>query len=837
MKQHGLCAGRLSTGVWFPRYVNDLVASKSTIKSDSRRLEARRKRSEERDVARRDRLRALNPGVISIWVAFYVLAVLVVLSGEETIPWRLNQRVEQSITARVDFSFTDTLRFDEDRRIARETAPDVYVKRADVFVQVPARVNGLLEAARVAEGDVAKVRSTPAVAELKLQEPAIQKLIEIAGDEAAQQQLAAAVTRVIDRLDDEYVVDEASTLTRRRSAPNAVLRDLGGRSPEVPTSQLIYVSQEPRIQELVKTHVAQANVPAELQSVLSRIILQSLTSTAADGTQKLLPIWRFDKQETNARMEAEQNKVNEKDYEITVKEGSELVQRGAQLTERHMLVLRPEHKSYLEQLKTDPGLRRQRMMENIGAGLWLLLLSLGLVYYLSAYQPRVLLKAARSFGLAGLLLLMVALARVIQRFEYPTDLPLEACILLIVFSAALLSISYDQRIALGIGVVMSLFITMGARADHDLFLTLIAPMAVTVFALKEVRTRSKIVGVGAVAGVVACLASTAVSLTNGYDITDSYVFVHAGVAGGSALLAGFIVQGILPLFERIFGVATSMTLLEWCDASKPLLRRLAQDAPGTYSHSLILSQMAEEAAQAIGARGLLTRVGALYHDIGKMQKPDYFVENQEARMNRHDRLSPTMSLLIIVGHVKDGMEMAKAYGVPRVLHQFIAEHHGTTVVRYFHHAASEQAAKNKGRHDREVSESEFRYPGPKPHTKESVILMLCDGCEGAVRALAEPSPGRIESTVHQVVMDRLSDGQFDEADITLREITQIETSLVKSLCAIHHGRIKYPKSSPPKSEKPAAASEDSSSEGERKSGAARSSSESTSRTPEVVRQS
>jgi hypothetical protein len=260
------------------------------------------------------------------------------------------------------------------------------------------------------------------------------------------------------------------------------------------------------------------------------------------------------------------------------------------------------------------------------------------------------------------------------------------------------------------------------------------------------------------------------------------------------LFAGFVVQGILPNFERLFGIATSMTLLEWCDASRLLLRRLAQEAPGTYSHSLVISQMCEEAAEAIGGNGLLARVGALYHDIGKTQKADYFVENQPAQMSRHDRLSPTMSLLIITGHVKDGVEMARAYGLPRVLHQFILEHHGTTVVRYFHHAASEAAAKNKkvGKHDREVPESEFRYPGPKPRSRESAILMLCDGCEGAVRALSEPTPGRIESTVHQVVMARLNDGQFDDCEITLRELKTVERSVVKSLGAIHHGRIKYP---------------------------------------------
>jgi membrane-associated HD superfamily phosphohydrolase len=157
-----------------------------------------------------------------------------------------------------------------------------------------------------------------------------------------------------------------------------------------------------------------------------------------------------------------------------------------------------------------------------------------------------------------------------------------------------------------------------------------------------------------------------------------------------------------------------------------------------------------------------------------------------------------MSLLIILGHVKDGLELARDYKLPTVLHPFIAEHHGTTVVRYFHHMASEKAAQTaSGKHDREVAEAEFRYPGPRPRSRESAILMLCDGVEGAVRALPEPSPGRIESVVHQIVMDRLNDGQLDDCDITLREVRLVEESLVKSLCAIYHGRVSYPKTRRP----------------------------------------
>jgi putative nucleotidyltransferase with HDIG domain len=251
---------------------------------------------------------------------------------------------------------------------------------------------------------------------------------------------------------------------------------------------------------------------------------------------------------------------------------------------------------------------------------------------------------------------------------------------------------------------------------------------------------------------------------------------------------------VLPFFERAFRIATSLTLLEWRDPTKPLLQLLAREAPGTYNHSLMLGTLADAACEAIGTNGLLAQVGTLYHDIGKIPKAEYFTENQQGRINRHDNLSPTMSLLIILGHVKDGIEMAKEYKLPRVLHQFIEEHHGTTVVRYFHHMASEkQPLIASGKHDRQVSEAEFRYAGPKPRTRESAVVMLCDGVESAVRSLPEPTVGRIEGMVHQIIADRLSDGQLSDCDMTLREIRLVEESLVKSLCSIYHGRVAYPK--------------------------------------------
>jgi putative nucleotidyltransferase with HDIG domain len=226
------------------------------------------------------------------------------------------------------------------------------------------------------------------------------------------------------------------------------------------------------------------------------------------------------------------------------------------------------------------------------------------------------------------------------------------------------------------------------------------------------------------------------------------------------------------------------------------------EAPGTYSHSLLIGSIAEAAAEAIGRNGLLCRVGAYYHDIGKINKPSYFVENEMGSLSRHKELSPAMSQLIIVGHVKDGIEMAKEYGLPAVLRQFIEAHHGTTLVEFFYnearkkHAETETVIASEGkkgvRSMPAPSETEFRYAGPKPRTKEAAIVMLADTVEGAVRSLGDVTPAKIETVVRNMAMKRLQDGQFDECDLSLRELSKIESSISKTLAAHYHGRIAYP---------------------------------------------
>jgi putative nucleotidyltransferase with HDIG domain len=323
----------------------------------------------------------------------------------------------------------------------------------------------------------------------------------------------------------------------------------------------------------------------------------------------------------------------------------------------------------------------------------------------------------------------------------------------------------------------------------------------------------KLLEVGALAAAVVFLMASSSAYLNVRGEAPAFVAVMhtAGYHAAMAFLGGLLIQSMLPLIEKTFRIATSMTLLDYSDANQPLLKKLAMEAPGTFSHSLLIGSIAEAAAEAIGCNGLLCRVGAYYHDIGKLNKPKYFVENELGSASKHKELSPAMSQLIIVGHVKDGVEMAKEYGLPSVLRQFVETHHGTTLVEPFYNEAKKKhetpngEAAGKKPKEAPPSESEFRYAGPRPKSKEAAIIMLADAVEGAVRSLSDVTLAKVEIVVHNIAMKRLQDGQFDECDLTLRELSRIEASMSKSLAAHYHGRIAYPTPPDAPLEKPAAA--------------------------------
>jgi putative nucleotidyltransferase with HDIG domain len=260
---------------------------------------------------------------------------------------------------------------------------------------------------------------------------------------------------------------------------------------------------------------------------------------------------------------------------------------------------------------------------------------------------------------------------------------------------------------------------------------------------------------------------------------------HVGFAVINGFLSPILTIGILPFVETAFGVTTDITLLELSDLNRPLLKRLAIEAPGTYHHSIMIGALAEDAAKAINANSLLARVGSYYHDIGKMLKPEYFVENQMGARNKHEKLAPSMSALILESHVKEGKELAEKNGLPECIIEFITGHHGTTVMTYFYEKARDLEGDG-------VEVNEYRYPGPKPKTKEVAIVMLADSVEAASRTLEDPKPARVKNQVHKIISAKFESGELEDCDLTLQELHQIEESFVRVLTGIFHRRITYP---------------------------------------------
>ena len=268
------------------------------------------------------------------------------------------------------------------------------------------------------------------------------------------------------------------------------------------------------------------------------------------------------------------------------------------------------------------------------------------------------------------------------------------------------------------------------------------------------------------------------------------LWVIALCYAGSAGFAGLCMTAMLPFMESWFDIQTDISLLELSDANHPLLKDLVQRAPGTYNHSINIASISESAADAIGANGLLCRVGAYFHDIGKLRKPEYFIENQSGGTNKHDELLPTMSTLVIIAHVKEGAEIARTHRLPQRIIDLIEQHHGTTLVEYFYNRATQQNLEDEN--GTEIDENDYRYPGPKPQTPEAAVMMLADAVESASRALREPTPSRIENLVNDIAKKRLDDGQFDECNITLHQLHTIQENLIKSLNGMYHARVKYP---------------------------------------------
>ncbi len=354
------------------------------------------------------------------------------------------------------------------------------------------------------------------------------------------------------------------------------------------------------------------------------------------------------------------------------------------------------------------------------------------------------------------------------------------------------TILFDARIGFMSTVIVSILVGLMMGQNIDFVISSLFISTVGVYNIRELRKRSQLF-----ATMFALIgASIMVIVAIGLFKEQSWakIFFDLQILTLNSFLAPILTYGIIGLTEMVFEITTDLTLIELLDYDRPLLKRAQRETNGTFNHSIVVGNLAEACATAIGAHSLLCRVGAYYHDIGKMIKPDYFIENQYIADNKHDKIKPTMSAKIIRNHVNDGLQLANEYGLPKIVSDFIPMHHGTTRVEYFYRQALEEVGGDKTK----IDESQFRYPGPKPNTKETGILMICEAIEAAVRSIKDPDIMKIENMIDKIIKQRIDDGQLSNCPLTLDELNKIKgtvdgnTGMLHVLRGIYHIRIEYP---------------------------------------------
>ncbi len=714
-----------------------------------------------------------------IGVTAVVVLLIAMQSWRTRFPYREGQFVSDGVLSRVDFRVENVLETQRGRRDAEEKAARVFVQHNDVIDNLTATFRSQLSAVANAES----------AAEL---DPSVAQAFGIRQDGTDFDKLHSLLTETesVGELLDRLVLDFSQWLGGARVV--GIL--------DVPAFAALNIAHpdETRI-EIVSSEDAELLLSV---AVLSDVILDDqLLDTGTLGKawsdhETLQPIrswvepWItaslsghlvYNDKETNRRI---QRAVDETEHQYDFYPAdSVLIPAGAQFTPEHQRLLIYEFDAYEKDISSG-----QRCLRVVGAAVMLIVLVVLTSIYLAGSEPELLNDPAQLLALIAMCGVAVASGSLLS-----ID-PWRAEIIPVMATVIVVAIVHNQALALLTGFCLSVMVSFATLARLDQFASLMLLCVTVIVPLKTVSSRSTVIKTGFVAAIIGFLSVWGLNLIQAHSLLDlwqnSAVLKESLKLAGWSLVCCYLVAGSLPFVERAFSIVTDISLLELTDVSHPLLQELARRAPGSYNHSLSVATIGEAAADAIGANGLLVRVGAYFHDIGKMLKPEYFVENMvEGQQNQHENLMPAMSALIIIGHVKDGSELAEQHNLPQHLIDFVEQHHGTTLVEYFYHEAAARADED---HRTDADESTFRYPGPKPQSKETGVMLLVDAVESASRTLSEPTPKRIQSLVRELTLKRLLDGQFDECGLTMSELRVIQESVVKTLLAVHHGRIKYP---------------------------------------------
>jgi putative nucleotidyltransferase with HDIG domain len=476
------------------------------------------------------------------------------------------------------------------------------------------------------------------------------------------------------------------------------------------------------------------------------------------------------------------------------------VQENERIVSKHERIT-PEIRLKLESLrrvKVERGPASDSALQLFGTALHASIVVGLYAIYLSLFRKRIF-GNNRRLALIALLIVMEGFFAYMSR-ELDVTTPIEY---LIVVPAAsmLLTIIFDSRVGF-YGTVIIAFVVAGIRGnDYSIALASLVAGALSVYSVRDMKNRTQLFR--SLGFIFVGYAASIISLGLERYEPLSVILEQLTFALVNAIVSPVLTYGLLIFMERVFKVTTDLTLMELAHFNHPLLRMLAEKTPGTYHHSMTIASLAEAAATAVGANEVLVRVGAYFHDIGKVEKPTYFVENQKGSRSRHDKLSPRMSSLIIAAHVKDGIALAREYKLPEEVIDFIPMHHGTTRIDYFYSKALKLAenSEDETKLD-EINESDYRYPGPKPQSKETGIMMLADAVEATARTIDDPTPQRISDAIDELVKRRLDEGELNECPLTLTDLTKIKAAFLSVLVGIYHTRVRYPEPPKPRLRRP-----------------------------------
>jgi len=569
------------------------------------------------------------------------------------------------------------------------------------------------------------------------------------------------------------VIAKREDLNNFRDKPVVVrhLRsDRTGQVDEEPLTNLGAIKDLAQVARVLRTKADMhaAKLPPDLARVVVRL-----------AQAMVVPNLTFNSTETNERVEKARGKVSQSP--ITYVKGQVIVRDGDPLTATDLRVL-----AAMEPAKTSIS----RIQVPLGAGVVALMLLLVQFTYARRgfkrffHRPRdVVAMSVLLLGLVGLMKSVVALGGGMSRGQ---ELPVFIYAIPLAAGPMLVRLLISSEAAALFATVLALLSSM--LVDNSLIMAIFYLITGLLGAagVSRVQSRSTILRAGlwtGLAGAVMVLG-TMMFQDQLFEVATFYAML-AGLAGG--ILAAFVTLALLPAMEWLFAYTTDVTLLELANLNHPLLRDLILRAPGTYHHSMVVGSLSEAACEAVGANGLLTRVAAYYHDIGKTKNSEYFAENYKAGEDPHSRLKPSMSVLIIRSHVKDTVEMLRQHGVPELVIDTATQHHGQTLIEYFYHKAKESAEDGE-----EIEEEEYRYPGPMPQSREAGILMLADGVEAAARSLGEPTEDRLRAVVQRLINTKFTDGQLQYCDLTLRDLHLIARSFLGVLGGIYHQRPTYP---------------------------------------------